>query len=217
MPLTTPSMCLTHVLPLVLSVVRGGSQQIDLWMGETFQSTNCISAPEREGCSRRGYATKSRRSSLYTLWTNMRSALLCLSALVSAASGLKLSAAPVGDMTRRSAITGFLGGTVALGLPAAALAETCFGKCVDPDAERKKAERIALQTGTFAAKDERVEYSSGVDGLIERSIASEEQSKGAPLTEERKAQIAAKVRSLSSNQESSRKGKVKARFRTGEE
>jgi hypothetical protein len=75
------------------------------------------------------------------------------------------------------------------------------GKCVDPDAERRKAERLAIQTGSDAS-EKGVTFSNGVQGLIERSIRNEELANGgAPLSEERKAEIAAKVRALAPSDE----------------
>ena len=62
---------------------------------------------------------------------------------------------------------------------------------------RRKAERLAIQTGSGRAPEEKgVSFSSGVQGLIERTIRTEELASGKPLSEERKAQIAAKVRAL---------------------
>ena len=102
----------------------------------------------------------------------------------------------VNAVTRRSAVFG--GAAVALPMQSAMAA--CLGKCADPDAERRAAERLAIQTGSAAstayASNER--FSDGVEGLIEKSIRNAEANNysGTPLTDADKAAIAAKVRAM---------------------
>jgi len=84
-------------------------------------------------------------------------------------------------------------------LPIQHVQAACFGKCETEDDARRKAERIAIQTGSgsYSVEQKGVEFSSGVKGLIEKTIRAEELQSGAPLSEERKAQIDAKIRALS--------------------
>ena len=100
-------------------------------------------------------------------------------------------------MTRRGAVASMFSGMAALAPQTQiANAETCFGKCTD-DAERRKAERLAIQTGTSSKSDNSgIKFSDGVQGLIEKSIYNEELALGGPVSAERKAQIAAKVTAL---------------------
>ena len=141
----------------------------------------------------------------------MREALLCLvAAALAPTSALRL---PYEAVTRRSALN--FGGSAALlaVLPAqSALAETCLGKCAGEE-ERRKAERIAIQTGA-AKPGAPTTQLSGVEGLIDMTIKREEAERGEPLSEVRKEQIRAKIQALTPSEDSQRKGKVKARFRT---
>ena len=125
--------------------------------------------------------------------------LIAMACMVAASVGLRLPSPQT--VTRRSAMAA---AAVAV-LPAqAAFAEFCFKKCDDPDAERRKAERIAIQTGTYtgsatvavAAPTVASSQMSGIEGLIDMSIRNEEAATGAPLSDARKAQIAASVRRL---------------------
>ena len=140
----------------------------------------------------------------------MRQALLCVvAAVLTPTAALRL---PYEAVTRRSALS-FGGAALVAVLPAqAALAETCLGKCSGEE-ERRKAERIAIQTGA-AKPGAPTTQLSGVEGLIDMTIKREEAERGEPLSELRKEQIRAKIVALSPSEDSQRKGKVKARFRT---
>ena len=122
-----------------------------------------------------------------------RLSIACLLAALSPTAALRLSA----PGTRRSAIASLCGGAAVAVLPMqSARAETCLGKCVDPEAERRKAERLAIQTGSANQSNEK--FADGVEGLIQKSIRNAEAANnGVPLSEEEKATIAAKVRSMS--------------------
>ena len=131
----------------------------------------------------------------------MRAAMICLAAVIaSSAAGLHMPSADPSSTTRRLVIANVVGGATALTLPGQDALAACFGKCNDPDLERRTAERLAIQTGTSSksvAKEEPgATFSTGLDGLIERSIRNEELALGQKLSEESKAQIAAKVRRL---------------------
>ena len=143
---------------------------------------------------------------------------LIIAAMVPTTAALRPSAS--GLATRRSAVANIFGAAAVVTLPTLPARAACFGKCEDAEeAERKQAERLAIQTGSRAvAKQEERQFSSGVEGLIERSIYNAEQENGGqPLSEQRKAQIAAKVKALSPVEGNTRKKKVKARYGTGEE
>lgn len=124
--------------------------------------------------------------------SRLRLTVACLLAALLPTSALRLSA----PTTRRSALGTLVGGAAVAALPIqSAPAANCLGKCVDEDAERRRAERIAIQTGSNVSSNEK--FSNGVQGLIEKSIRNAEASNGRPLTDEEKDAIAVKVRALS--------------------
>ena len=115
--------------------------------------------------------------------------LWLFAASISSGAALNLPAA-----TRRSVVANLFGGAATLVLPRQH-AQAAFQD--EEEMARRKAERLAIQTGSGRAPEEKgVSFSSGVQGLIERTIRTEELASGKPLSEERKAQIAAKVRAL---------------------
>jgi hypothetical protein len=138
----------------------------------------------------------------------MRSTLLWLAAAATVPNVASLRL-PSEVVTRRHALANI--GAVALAIPVqAAVAETCWGKCED---EARKAERLAIQTGTNAATAVTTNL-SGVEGLIDMTIKREEKERGEPLSDVRKDQIRAKITAMAPKEETLSKKKVKARFRT---
>ena len=158
---------------------------------------------------RRGNFAEPHHHDLHTPDVAMRTFIVCLGAMIS--SGLALRVPVPDTVTRRGAIrTTLFGGAAVLALPTQhALAASVFQD--SDDLERRRAERLAIQTGQSKKVSDTTAYSPGVEGLIERSIANEELALGQKLSEDRKAEIAAKVRKLAPTDSGVRAQPVDAR------
>merc|ERR1712086_849087 len=144
-----------------------------------------------------------------TATCNIMRTLLWLAALTTLPNAVLSLRFPSEVVTRRHALANI--GAVAFAVPIqSAVAETCWGKCEDP---ARKAERLAIQTGTAGATAVTSNL-SGVEGLIDMTIKREEKERGEQLSEVRKEQIRSKILALTPTEDSQRKSKVKARFRT---
>ena len=67
-------------------------------------------------------------------------------------------------------------------------AETCLGKCADPEAERKAAERRAIQQGSSSKPP------PSFAEMVAQSIAQREASLGMSMSDNEKSALEAKMR-----------------------
>jgi hypothetical protein len=78
--------------------------------------------------------------------------------------------------------------TLATLLPAPAFAEACMGKCADPDAERKAAERRAIQMGSSSGKPD------SFASMVEKAVAQREAALGMSMSDSEKKALEVRMR-----------------------
>lgn len=109
--------------------------------------------------------------------------LVCFAAQVGALNLISMSATTIG---RRSILAASIP-VSAIASPA--LAESCLGKCPDPNAEAKAAERRAIQTGSKSA-GKPLTFAE----MLEKSVKQREETLGMSLSEDERKELEQKMR-----------------------